>query len=155
MPKPRRYTDKEMMGIGLTYFKYYKWEKYNLATNIDRFKSQFGVIPETANAIWNALIDTDNVEAKLLRGPESKPKYLLMTLRWLFTYETERQLGPHFDIHSTNTTGRYLKVWARKIQMLLFPLVRFSDRDPTENFISLQLTLIVVCVASDWQHLGS
>lgn len=150
MPCPRRYTDTEIMGIGLIYFKYFKWEKYSLTTNINRFKSQYGVIPATTNSIWNALIDTMDDQAKLTRGPESNPKYLLLALRWLFAYETERQVGPHFDIHSVNTTSKYLKIWVRKIQLLLSPLVsypfpnelKFSFRFPerTESFISLSRT---------------
>jgi hypothetical protein len=116
------------MGIGLMFFKYYKWEKYSLATNINRFKLQYGVIPATVNAIWNALIETEDDEFKLKAGPKAKLKYLLLALRWLFAYETERQLGPHFDIHSTNTTSRYAKLWTRKIQSLLFLLVSLTAK---------------------------
>lgn len=123
MAPPNRITAKEIMGIGLNYFKYFKWEKYSHEANVDRFKSQYGVIPETAAAIWNAMIDSENEVVKLVKGRETKPKYLLLSLRWLFAYETERQIGPHFDIHSTTTTSKYLKRWVRKIQLLLFPLV--------------------------------
>ena len=123
MAPPKRWTAKELMGIGLTYFKYYRWEKYKLEANIDRFKSQYGVTPATAALTWSTMMDIDDPAIKIEKGVATKPKYLLLALRWLFVYETERQVGPHFDIHSTNTTEKYLKIWVKKLQLLLPILV--------------------------------
>ena len=123
MAPPTRWTAREFMAMGLTYFKFHRWEKYKLEASIDRFKHQFGVTPATAALAWETMIDSDDPRIKIEKGRCTKPKYLLLALRWLFVYETERQLGPHFDIHSTTTTEKHLKIWVRKIQLLLPSLV--------------------------------
>lgn len=134
------------MALGLNYFKYYRWETYSLEANIDRFKSQYGVTPATCVEIWNDMIDSDDDDVKIQKGRETKPKFLLLALRWLFAYETEKQIGPHFDIHSTTTTSKYLKIWVRKLQLLLKPMVSQSAVAKLNfDFAAPQLLMVDCC----------
>ena len=128
MAPPRRWTAREFLAMGLTYFKFYRWERYKEAANIDRFKHQFGVTPDTAALAWSMMIDSDDPRIKIEKGYGTKPKFLLLALRWLSVYETDRQVGPHFDIHSTTTTEKHLKIWVKRLQLMLPSLVSFLTR---------------------------
>lgn len=134
MPPPHRYSANELMAIGLTIFNYHRWEKYKLEANIDRFMSQFGVTPNAAALVWDTLVDSTDPAIQIQRGRCTKPKFLLLALRWLFVYETERQIGPIFAIHSRNTVEKHLKIWVRKIQLCLPALVRIAWRKQKFDF---------------------
>ena len=114
-------TENQLMVLGLTIANYHRWDKCHLAANIDRFKSQYGITPATAAALWRDLRVSENVDCRLIK--RSKPKHLLLALRFLFTYQTEPQLGSFFGMHSNKTVANHCKVWVRELQLLLKPKV--------------------------------
>lgn len=103
--------------LGMQISGVFGWQRCQRATNVDRFTSYFGVIPETCAWLWQALRNSADVEVKLVS--KDKPRDLLVGLRFLFLYETEHNLGLFFGIRSRTTVGKLCRKWIAKIQSLL------------------------------------
>ena len=115
------FTSYDFMVLGLDTAQYYKWRKYNLLPNIDRFRRDYGAHPATCEAIWNDLQSSTDPEIHV--DKKGKPLHFLLALRWLYKYHTEEDLGKFFRM-TEKTVGKWTKHYAEKICLLLESKVR-------------------------------
>lgn len=99
------YTDKQLLRYGLELLGYSveRQRRVCRATNLHRFKSQYGSIPKVYNAMWVDLQTTEIEEARIDLSTDSLDMYL-MAIYLLRKYPTEDDLEPLFDICAK--TGR-------------------------------------------------
>ena len=112
------FSVQEFLQLGLENAKYFKWQKYQPHCNIDRFKKQYGVTPQTAADVWQLLREQPVGHGSRLE-PNSKPIHLLMSFHFLFKYPEEEELGLFFLILSPKTVGKWTKHYVIKIAGLL------------------------------------
>lgn len=115
--KAKPLTEAQWLQIGLETARHPKWRTYKHHTNIDRFRTAYGVIPKTCEMIWNDLRDADRINKK------DDPRNLLLAIRFLWAYHIEEDLGNYFDIRSPKTVRKYCKQWVGLIQSLLMSKV--------------------------------
>lgn len=110
------FSSYDFMSLGLDTCKYFKWRKYELHCNTDRFRRDYGAHPETCRQIWDDLRSSTNPEIHV--GKEGKPLHFLLAMRWLYKYHTEGDLGKFFGM-TEKTVGKWAKHYAAKICLLL------------------------------------
>jgi hypothetical protein len=119
----RKITEEEFLVLGLETAKVVGWSRCRNATNIDRFKQIYGVIPATCTLIWNDLCDTNAMvteyDEPIKLTKKDKPIDLLVGLRFLWEYQNETNIGQFFGIQSRNTVFKLCSNWTNKIQWLL------------------------------------
>lgn len=106
-------TADDFMALGFAITGDKRWRSYKEKVNLTNFRSEFGVNPKTCVDIWTDLINENDDLA-----PTTGPKLLLLGLRWLRVYETERHLRPKFDMHE-KTIRNHRRAITLKIQKLL------------------------------------
>ena len=123
-------TADEMMNTGLLYARFTKAriDRCKRDTNVKRFVSHFGSIPEVVVLIFEDLQLTDIDEARL-DPKDVNLKFFLMALHFLKCYPTENEREAMFDI--SPKWGRE-KVWlyVQKIQALKAEAINW----PQDNF---------------------
>ena len=111
-------TAEEFMSLGLEVNNHHpKWRQYKHQCNVDRFKEDYGVIPETCVVLWNDMRNSIAPTVRLVRG--DKPVLFLLALRFLWTYQTETDLCTFFNIRGKQTVRKWWKHYVRKIEKLL------------------------------------
>jgi hypothetical protein len=119
---PPPMTANEFLELGLEIGGHSRWRTYQHDANIKRFKEAFGVIPETCVLIWDALRNSLDPTARLVR--KDKPKNLLVAIRFLWTYHEEYEIARFFSFRSHNTGRKRWKFYVTKIEKLLELKVR-------------------------------
>jgi hypothetical protein len=112
----------EFLELGLEIGGHSRWRTFNLDANIKRFKEAFGVIPATCVLLWDALRNSLDPTVRLVR--RSKPKHLLVGIRFLWTYHEEYEIARFFSFGSHKTSRKWWKIYVTKIEKLLDRKVR-------------------------------
>jgi hypothetical protein len=110
----QRLTELQFREIGLDIAGPRNWRYLESDPNIKRFKSAYGAAPLTCQQMWSDLIDLGEIDRK-----SNRPKYFLMTLRFLFTNARQQDLMRFFDVGSENTVMKWRAIFTAKIQKLL------------------------------------
>lgn len=120
------FTEDELLYLGLRLIRY-KCRRINRArkaTNIKRFRKNFGGVPDAVNALWEDLQTTDDPEA-FLEEKDRDIKKLLMALYQIKKYPTEEDRERIFDLShswSREKVWFYLeKIQALKKQKIVWP----------------------------------
>jgi len=92
----------------------------NKKTSLRRFRSHFGVDPETVATIYVDMQTTPTMAAWL---EEPDLFYLLLTLLWLKTYKTEEAIAGLCDIDE-KTARKWIRFYTLKLQALKHDKVR-------------------------------
>ena len=95
-----------------------KWPEYLHGRNVDRFKEMYGVIPETCAAIWDLMRNSLDPAVRL-NARKDKPSLFLVSLRFLWTYDTEADLCIFSGIRGKQTVRKWWKHYVRKMERLL------------------------------------
>lgn len=111
-------SKEDFFALGLELAGHSKWQQYKHERNLERFKEDYGVIPETCCRIWEDLRTSFRLEKK------AKPKHFLLAIRFLFKYEDESDLCRFFGIRSKKTVRKWWKIYVRKIEEILESKVR-------------------------------
>lgn len=80
-------TDLQMMQFGI---KFAGHAVTSPKSDLENFKSCYGIVPETAKSIFDKLQSTTNEVAKI---EKPDPLYFFMTFYWMHNYPTESMLG--------------------------------------------------------------
>jgi hypothetical protein len=119
----RLYTADEMlqMGLGQIGFSDDQQERVKRATNVRRFKAHYGSSPLVLATIWEDLMTTDILAARI--PSKTSPEKLFLGMYFLKEYPTEEHLAGFF---SKCEKGARKWVWSfvRKIQALKAQKVR-------------------------------
>jgi hypothetical protein len=129
------------MALGLELAGYKRWQSYKEEANIKRFKAQYGALPESCENIWVDLQTTPDEDCCI--ESDASPRLLLLALRFLWVYPTEKQLCTMFDM-SEKTVRKWSGIFSRKLQLLLPNKV--SNASPSGN---LGLVLLLVMLDID------
>jgi len=111
-------TDGDILAAGLSYCGYdtRRQEKVKLYRNIKRFNAFFGVSPTTLLPLMKDLKDM---------YPNMIYKDFLMSINWLFLYETREVLGGRWN-RCENDIGRLVIQYAKMIQQLKGKKIKFT-----------------------------
>ena len=119
-------TPELFTALGLSAAGYRGWRGFSEQKQIAKFKECYGCEPLTTSQLYNDIIVQQSpfdpispYEAK--RGPVM----FLVSLRFLWTYDTEADIGRFFKIQCTQTISAYVTRWVPKIAMLLESKVRY------------------------------
>lgn len=107
----------EFLALGLDIARVTGWRNHNAARNLDDFRSKYGCSPLTCSEIWVDLQELDDEECPI--NIKSKPKYLLLGLRWLRKYEIEKDLRDFFGISDIKTVRKWSQNYGRYLSKLL------------------------------------
>lgn len=127
-------TANEMLQCGLTLVRYSEKRigrvKQTSNTNTTRFKTHFGCNQIVAVQIFEDLQTTEVDDARLDDNKISA-KYFLISLNFLFVYETEDRKEPIFDL-SQKTTREWVVYYVKKVQALkhekiIWPTINTDD----------------------------
>jgi hypothetical protein len=132
-------TEDDFIEIGLDTAKIFGWRRCCKATSIDRFTKHYCVLPATCVLVWQDLKNDEKIDKR------DKPISLLIALRFLFTYDTEPNLGSFFGILHNDTVNARVKKWVRKIQSLLQKKVSCSKQWHFMRWLSAQLCSSQLC----------
>jgi hypothetical protein len=133
----RKLSCKDFMSIGLTIAGFDRWMMYAEAANNIRFVQHFGATPATVSEIWNAMLVHPDIDCRV--DANTNPKYLLLGLRFLWTYHTQGSLGNFFGIRSEKTVGK----WSRMIVLKLAALSKYKVKSFAEADIGLRFFFTV------------
>lgn len=111
-------SEDDFLEIGLQTAKVFGWRKCKRETNIDRFKRFYLLTPRSCSDVWNEL-RLENLITK-----KDKPTKFLLVLRFLFLYDSEKNLGHFFGIRDKKTVGKYSRIWIGKLNKLFKKKVR-------------------------------
>jgi len=120
------FSTEEFMALGLETGGHPKWRDYKHERNIDRFKEDYGVTPQTCHDIWEDLrnfdaeiecLDEHKSPVRLEKG--AKPLHLLLGIRFLFKYQEQRDLCRFFGMRSPKTMSKWATLYVFKIERLL------------------------------------
>jgi len=131
----RKLSCKDFTSIGLTIAGFDRWRMYTEAANNVRFVQHFGATPATVSEIWNAMLVHPDIDCRV--DANTNPKYLLLGLRFLWTYHTQGSLGNFFGIRSEKTVGK----WSRMIVLKLAALSKYKVKSFAEADIGLRFFL--------------
>ena len=119
MPGP---TEDSFLALGMETAGVFRWQRCKRETNLDRFRSWYGVHPSACQQAYDDLLlkgnNADDPQIKIVIGKD-KPVHLLMICRFLCKYPTERDLGQFFKIWSKQTVLKYVKLWLKRLRWLL------------------------------------
>jgi len=123
-------TANGFLKLGLEVLGYRRWESYKYNANLNRFKEHFGILPSTCSDVWEKLRLSDDDDCRL--DPKAKPIHLLLTINYLWRYQTEE---PHAKLfHMTKNTARKWKyIYLKKLEALFPHLVSWVS-SWQENF---------------------
>jgi hypothetical protein len=113
MPTIQHLTELQFLEIGLDIGGPRNWRHLDHNANIGRFKSAYGATPLTCHQMWSDLIDLGEID-----GSSNRPKYFLLTLKFLFTNVPQQDLMQFFGIRSENTVTKWRAMFTAKIQKL-------------------------------------
>jgi len=108
------------LKLGLETAGFIRWKTYKEDANVERFRGWYGCSPTTCETIWIALQRSNNDECRI--GRDANPLHLLLALRFLNAYCTEKELSGMFNMSEKSArkwSGRY----TRSIQLLLEEMV--------------------------------
>ena len=94
-----------------------RWWRFAPEIQEQKYHRAFGVCPKTSSDMWRAMRNSDDPDIHLPANTE--PKYLLLLHRFLWTYDTEEELGRFFQIGSPMTTRKWIRYMAPRVQLLL------------------------------------
>ncbi|CAB9521297.1 hypothetical protein SEMRO_1182_G249960.1 [Seminavis robusta] len=134
LPSPRHVEAMVMgadafleMGMLIVGVERYQW--YSAEKNIAIFKEEFGATPSSVNDLWSDLREMELLTKK------SRPKHLLMTIRFLWMYPTLGPLGRFFKIDSKNTVRKWIHHFVPRIaQVMSKRMVKWKDADLGQTF---------------------
>lgn len=109
------FSAAEFLALGLELAGYKDFRLYNENRNIERFKSHFGTSPKSCEDIFKDMQTIGNEESRLRNA---KPQHLLLGLRFLWAYPTERDLGRMFQM-SEKTVRKWSGIYVFHIHLLL------------------------------------
>jgi hypothetical protein len=112
-----RIIDSEWMAMGLELAGYRNWRRCKISTNVARFKGWFGASPKTCENMWSDMQTTNGADGAPISRSDSNPRHLLLALRWLRGYPTEKVLEGTFKM-SEKTVRKWCFGFVRKIQAL-------------------------------------
>ena len=128
-------TPRQMTENGLREAQY-SWRRIrgtkSPKTNVNRFRSHYGINPLEAIIVWEDL-QTTEIEEAFLPEKDRNVKWFLMTLNFLKRYDTEDEREAKFDV--SKFWGRekcwYMvkKIQGMKEQKILWPESNTSDDD--------------------------
>jgi hypothetical protein len=125
---PRLLSSKTFLSIGLTIAGFDRWMMYTEAANNRRFVQHFGATPPTVADIWNAMIVHTDTNCRVEANTD--PKYLLLGLRFLWTYHTQASIGSFFGIQSEKTVRKWIRMIVSKLAALLqYKVKSFAEAD--------------------------
>lgn len=99
--------------------------RVNKKRNIRRFKSHFGATPEVLVALWDALQNTSNRQARI-RPWHMDLHWFLTTVHFLKTYKTEDELEAFSKVSDLKQTRAWVWWYIGKIAKLKGEKVRSS-----------------------------
>jgi hypothetical protein len=105
------------MALGLELAGYKRWRSYKEKANIERFKAQYGALPKSCENIWVDLQTTTDEDCCI--ESNASPRLLLLALRFLWVYPTEKQLCTMFDM-SEKTVRKWSGIFSRKLSGMYF-----------------------------------
>lgn len=92
-----RVSEETIITIGLqTVGCSESWKSANTEARIETFRACFYATPKTCQDIFVA-IQADDLETHRVKKPDLV--YLLITLNWLYKYNTEKQMSINFKIN--------------------------------------------------------
>jgi len=106
----------DFLVLGLELGGHHKWRSYKPHCNINRFKEDYGIIPQTAHLTWEALRVAELIDGK------DKACQFFVAIRFLWKYEDEVDLGRFFKL-SKKTARKWWKHYVFCIEQLLDPMV--------------------------------
>ena len=106
----------DFLILGLELGGHDKWRSYKHHCNIDRFKEDYGIIPQTAHLVWDALRTASLIDNN------SKPKHFMIAIRFLWKYEDESDLKRFFKL-TEKTVRKWWKHYVFRIEQLLDAMV--------------------------------
>lgn len=107
----------DFLALGLEIAGFRRWKQHADKTNLRHFRSIYGTSPLICQHIWHDLTNIYDSSGKPAIHTASQPLFLLLTLRWFKTYETEMQLGGLFSM-SPKTIRKHLSAYSAKLQLL-------------------------------------
>lgn len=111
-------TDLQIMQFGI---KFAGHAETSPKSDLENFKSCYGIVPETAKSVFDMLQSTTNEVAKI---EKPDPLYFFMTLYWMHNYLTESLMCAVFKIKSRKTFRKYAWIYIEAIQSLKETVVR-------------------------------
>jgi hypothetical protein len=111
-------TEGQLLSLGLL-MGGYDAERAIHKTNLARFKSIFGSLPHVYAKLWEDLLTTDIVEARL--GTDTvrpSPRNFLIAVNFLKCYQTEKSKSGHLGV-CENTARKWTWYYAKKIAALV------------------------------------
>jgi hypothetical protein len=132
---PPAMTAISFMGLGLELGLHTKWRTYKHDQNINRFKADFGIIPESCVLLWDALRNSMDPTVRL--PGNAKPMHFLLAVRFLWKYHEECDLARYFGMRSKTTARKWWKIYVIKIEKLL-------DRKVRKHFMTVSLLFMTV-----------
>jgi hypothetical protein len=111
--------DEFMSPLGLTIGGYDE-ERATRESNMDRFKSIYGSLPHVYARLWEDLITTDIVEARIgtdnIRG--TTPYNFLIAINFLKCYRTDKSKSSDLNVVCESTARKWCWYFTAKIAAL-------------------------------------
>jgi len=107
-------TAEELTQIGLEYLGFKVRRQRSDKVDIRRFRSGYGLCPESVIAVLNDVRTTDIDEARISKV---NPKYALMALKWMKGCQSLEDLAGVFDVDE-GTVSTWVWKYVRSFQAL-------------------------------------
>ena len=110
------YSADQFLDLGLRMRGQKNWDKTRKEAKIDYFRSTFGTHPLVLSLIWRDLHTSPFQECRI-SDKSVTPQYLVLTFRWLTSYESEKELKTNFGFDE-KTTRKYCQLIVEKVASL-------------------------------------
>jgi hypothetical protein len=141
------YLAKDFLALGFELRGYHTWEGHSASSQEESFRSVYGTNSKVLEVIWRDLQRTPFVDCRIDTAI-TKPIHLLLTYRWMKSYESEAELHTSFNL-SEKTISKHIQIAVGKVALLR--KIKVSRRTYLSRFcLQLSLTLHI----SDRSKLG-
>lgn len=112
----RPFTPLQFLQLGLELRGFQRAAQFSHQAQELKFRSIYGTSSEVISTIWCEL-QTNPYADDRIEVAVTQPKHILLTYRWMKSYESELELHTAFDL-SENTIRKHVKIVVQKIALL-------------------------------------
>jgi len=109
------FDEDEFLALGHELRGNKTWQRRRPQAQLDEFKSVYGTHPRVLALIWQDLQSTPHDPIDL--ATNAQPKYLLVTYRWLWSYESETALKTNYG-SDEKTIRKWCNYFVKKVALL-------------------------------------
>ena len=111
----KQFSETDFLSLGFNTRGFVRYQEFQESSQRAKFRSLYGTSAKVIAAIWEELRTSD--DGQIAIDKHCRPVYLLLTFRWLKSYESEEELHTGFDI-SVNTISKWCRIVTQKIAAL-------------------------------------